>query len=68
MSREKFKNGRPLTNDRPVRIIETGEVFKNYIEAAKAIGGSRSNVYLCLTGNRASHKGYSFEYVEDDCK
>ena len=64
MSREKFKNGRPLINDRPVRIIETGEVFKNYIEAAKAIDGSRSCVYLCLTGNRASHKGYSFEYAE----
>lgn len=60
------KTGRPLENDKPVRIIETGEVYPNYICAAEAINGNRSNVYLCLKGTRPTHLGYSFEFVEND--
>ena len=59
------KNGRPLENNRKVRIVETGEVYDNYVEAAKAINGNRTCVYLCLKGNRPKHLGYSFEYEED---
>lgn len=60
------KMGRPIKNCRPVRIIETGEVFENYILAAKAIGGNRACVYLCLDDDvlRHSHKGYHFEYAD----
>jgi hypothetical protein len=60
------KVGRPLTLNRKVMIVETGEVFDNYIEAAKAIDGNRSCVYLCLDPLvlRHSHKGYHFEYVD----
>lgn len=57
------KAGRPLENKRKVRIVETGEVYDNYILAAKAINGDRSCVYLCLNGTRPKHKGYTFEYV-----
>lgn len=60
------KNGRPLENNKKVRIIETGQVYDNYIEAAKAINGNRACVYLCLKGLRSNHLGYSFEYEEDD--
>lgn len=56
------KNGRPLENNRPVRILETGEVYDNYVEAAKAINGNRSCVYLCLRGDRKKHLGYTFAY------
>lgn len=59
------KSGRPPTRNKRVRIIETGEVFDNYREAAKAINGNRSCVYLCLEGYRAHHLGYTFEYVND---
>lgn len=59
------KNGRPLQNSKPVRIVETGEVYSNYVEAAKAINGNRSCVYLCLKGYRVKHKGYTFAYEED---
>lgn len=69
MPRKKDPNakvGRPLKNDRPVRIVETGEVYPNYILAAKAINGNRSCVYLCLDEYvlRHSHKGYHFEYAD----
>ena len=52
------KNGRPIENNKPVRIIETGEVYDNYID------GNRACVYLCLKGDRARHKGYTFAYEE----
>ena len=60
------KRGRPLINDRKVRIVETGQVFDNYILAAKAINGNRACVYLCLDDAvlRYAHKGYHFEYVD----
>jgi hypothetical protein len=60
------KAGRPMENNKPVRINETGEVYPNYVEAAKAIDGNRSCVYLCLHGYRSKHKGYTFSYEEDE--
>ena len=63
MKRE-TKNGRPLQNDDPVRINELNKVYPNYIEAAKAIEGNRSCVYLCLKGYRAAHKGYTFSFAD----
>lgn len=58
--------GRPAENHTKVRIVETGEIFKNYREAAEAIDGNRGCVLLCLKGWRPSHKGLHFEYVEDE--
>lgn len=55
-----------MENNKPVRINETGEVYPNYVEAAKAIDGNRSCVYLCLHGYRSKHKGYTFSYEEDE--
>lgn len=50
-------------NERPVRIIETGEVFKSQAECARAIGGSQPNINACLVGRRNTHLGYHYEYV-----
>ena len=58
------KNGRPPTENQKVRIVETGEIFNNYREAAESINGNRSCVYLCLKGYRKQHLGFTFEYVE----
>lgn len=57
--------GRPVNHPR-VMINETGEIFDSYEDAAKAIGGRRSGVHACLrgTGNRRTHKGYTFKFVE----
>lgn len=47
----------------PIRIIETGEIFKSQADCARAIGGCQANIALCLTGKRNTHKGFHFEYV-----
>ena len=52
-----------ITSQR-VRIIETQEVFRTVYDAADYIGGSPSNIYRVLRGERASHLGFSFEYVD----
>lgn len=51
-------------NERPVRIVETGEVFKSQAECARIIGGSQPNINACLVGRRLSHLGYHFEYAD----
>lgn len=51
-------------NERPVRIIETGEVFKYQAECARAIGGSQANINACLAGRRTKHLGYRYEYAD----
>ena len=53
-------------NGKPVRIIETGEVFNSLTECAEAIGGREHTIYMCLNDkyNRKAHKGYHFEYAE----
>lgn len=50
-------------NETPVRVIETGKVYKSQAECARAIGGSQSNINACLAGRRHKHLGYHFEYA-----
>lgn len=49
-----------------VLIVELGEVFKSYSEAAARIGGRRSGVHACLNGSkgRKTHMGYTFKFVK----
>lgn len=51
-------------NERPVRIVETGEVFKSQAECARAIGGNQPSINACLTGRRNKHMGYHYEYAD----
>lgn len=51
-------------NERPVRITETGVVYKSQAECARAIGGSQPNINACLTGRRRSHLGFHYEYAD----
>lgn len=67
MNREK-KNGRPIENNRPVKILETGEVYSSYRDAADAVNGDRSCVWQCVKGYRVKHKGYTFVYTNDEPK
>ena len=50
-----------------VLIVELGEVFKSYSEAAARIGGRRSGVHACLNGSkgRQTHMGYHFKLVRN---
>lgn len=50
-------------NERPVKILETGKIYKSQAECAREIGGSQPNINACLMGRRRSHLGYHFEYA-----
>jgi hypothetical protein len=50
-------------NVRPVRIVETGEVFESLAQCARWIGGSSMTISRCLSGKRKTHLGFTFEYI-----
>lgn len=51
---------------RKVRIVETGEEFESLASCARYIDGRIENIYKCLAGRLRKHRGYTFEYVDDD--
>ena len=55
----KQKPGRPVNHD-PVILIETGEIFLTFTEAAKAVNGDRSSVRRVAQGTQSHHKHYHF--------
>ena len=54
-------------NKRPVRIVETGQVFDSLQECANYLGVTRGNVSRVITGERKGQriKGYHIEHVEE---
>lgn len=52
-------------NETPIRVIETGKVYRSQAECARAIGGSQPNINACLMGRRNKHLGYHFEYADE---
>lgn len=51
---------------RRVRIVETREEFATVRDCANYIRGDYSTIYKCLEGlGRRSHRGYTFEYVNE---
>ena len=48
---------------RPIRVIETGEVYSSETECAKAIGGDVAHIQHCAAGLRKSHLGLHYEFV-----
>ena len=59
LKRLRQRPGRPVDHD-PVILIETGEVFETFTEAAKAIDGDRSGVRRVAQGTQSHHKSYHF--------
>lgn len=60
--------------ERPVRIVETGEIFKSVKECAEKIEGHDCDISRCLRQSTAkgltqangyTHKGLHFEYVNE---
>lgn len=47
---------------KPIRIVETGEVFRTVRDCANYINGDYSTIYAVLRGQRESHRGYTYEY------
>ena len=59
--RHAYRTG--LQKVKPIRIVETGEVFESQCECARRIGGSQGTISLCLAGKISTYRGYHFEYV-----
>ncbi len=53
---------------RPVRIVETGEIFKSISDCANAIGAKDQNVHAVASGyeHHKTIKGLHIEYVDDN--
>lgn len=51
---------------KPIRVIETGEEFRTVKDAANYLGGDYATIYKVLRGERRTHLGYRFEYVEGE--
>ena len=59
------KNPNAGRKGKPIRIIETGEVFESSLACEKAIDGNNRHINDCLRGRQKTHRGYHFEYVDD---
>jgi hypothetical protein len=55
----------PPAKLRRVMIKETGHIFGTINDCAEYIGGHVSSIYRVLRGERPSHLGYTFAYVEE---
>jgi len=55
-------------NKRPVRIVETGQVFASLQDCANYLGVTRGNVSRVLSGERKGQRlhGYHIEYVREE--
>lgn len=45
----------------PVKVVETGEIFKSISECAESTHGDIGNIYKCLQGERKTCNGYHYE-------
>lgn len=48
---------------RRIRIVETGEIFENMADCARAIGGDSGNACRCVNDKTKTYKGYHYEAV-----
>jgi len=65
---EAFVYGVPTTRSvyfRRILVKELGKVFTSVQECADHIGGDPSSIYRVLRGERQSHLGYTFLYIEE---
>jgi len=59
------KRGRPPTHPKVI-MLETGEIFDTFKEAADAVGGDKANVRRVVYGVQSHHKGYHFAFLIDN--
>ena len=58
----------PKPKKKPIKIIETGEVFESVTECAKHIGAYHQNICKCFRDdlNVNTCRGYHFEYISEE--
>ena len=59
------KNPNSGRKGKPIRIVETGEVFESSLACEEAIDGNNRHINDCLRGRQRTHRGYHFEYVDE---
>ena len=52
-------------HSKPIRCVETGEVFKNAVVAGEKYGVTKGSFYACLSGASKSCCGYHWEYAKE---
>ena len=50
-------------DERPVRVLETDQVYKSIHECARCLNCDQGHISHCLSGDRKTHKKYHFEYA-----
>lgn len=63
---EETKQRIGASNSTPVICIDTGEVFKSTVAAARWCGGTDGKISAVCKGKRKSHKGYKWKYHNDN--
>ena len=48
---------------RPVRVVETDQVFDSESECARMLGVKREGINACLNGRAHTHHGFHYEYA-----
>lgn len=49
----------------PIRLVETGEIFRSQRELANTLGISETTICAYLKGRKTNNSEYHFEYVDD---
>ena len=57
------KNPNGGAHGKPVRIVETGEIFKNIKECSVCKNCKARGITECLHGRQHTHRGFHFEFV-----
>lgn len=55
-----------LYKTKPVKLIETGEIFNSRKECGEAIGYHPCDIGRCLTGKKDNIGGFHFAYADDE--
>lgn len=55
-----------LYKTRPVKLVETGEIFNSRKECGEAIGYNPCDIGRCLTGKKDNIDGFHFEHVDPE--
>lgn len=58
------KNPNAGRKGKPIRVVETGEVYPTLFACEEAINGNNRHINDCLRGRQRTHRGFHFEYVE----
>lgn len=53
-------------NKRPVRVLETGEIFASIKDCAQALGCASSAISCCCRGYAKQHHGYHFAFADQE--